>query len=208
MSETIIFIHGLWMNGIDMSLLRYRFKKSGYNTFQFSYESTKNTPLENAHKLSEFINVIKSEKIHFVCHSMGGLVLRHYLNLNSVQKFGNTVMLGTPNRTSVIAQTLAEWSLGRKLLGKSLDNGLIGSPPKWNSRSKLGIIAGYFPLASGLLLPIIKGPNDGTVSVEETRLSGSLDHITLRLPHLGLLFSKDAFLETKHFIEHSCFMHK
>ena len=139
---------------------------------------------------------------------MGGLVLRHYLNLNSVQKFGNTVMLGTPNRTSVIAQTLAEWSLGRKLLGKSLDNGLIGSPPKWNSRSKLGSIAGYFPLASGLLLPIIKGPSDGTVSVEETRLTGSLDHITLRLPHLGLLFSKDAFLETKHFIEHSCFMHK
>ena len=96
----------------------------------------------------------------------------------------------------------------RKLLGNSLDNGLIGSPPKWNSRSKLGIIAGYFPLASGLLLPIIKGPSDGTVSVEETRLTGSLDHITLRLPHLGLLFSKDAFLETKHFIEHSCFMHK
>ncbi len=55
MSSTIIFIHGLFMNGTDMSLLRYRFKKSGYNTFQFSYKSTQHTPLENAHKLSEFI---------------------------------------------------------------------------------------------------------------------------------------------------------
>ena len=193
------------MNGTDMSLLRYRFAKCGYNTYQFTYKSTKNTPFENAEKLSKFINSIQSGKMHFICHSLGGLVLRHYLNLNPTQEFGNIVMLGTPNKTSIVAQTLKRLPLGKALLGKSIENGLIGSLPKWDKKLKLGIIAGHFPLASGLLLPVIKGPNDGTVSVEETRLDGSLDHIRLRLPHFGLLFSKKAFVQTKHFLEYSSF---
>ena len=78
---------------------------------------------------------------------------------------------------------------------------------KWNNNEKLGIIAGRIPFASGMFFSIIKSPNDGTVSVEETRLDGASDHITLYLPHLGLLFSKKAFLQAKHFLEHSSFIH-
>ena len=207
MSSTIIFIHGLFMNGTDMSLLRYRFKKSGYDTYQFSYKSTKNTPFENAQKLSEFINLIQCKKINFVCHSLGGIVLRHYLSLDSAQKLNNIVMLGTPNQTSIVAKTITKWSLGRKLLGMSVENVLTGILPPWGSKQKLGIIAGYFPVGSELLTPIIKNPNDGTVSIEETRLDGSSDHVTLNCSHLGLLFSKKAFLQTKHFLEYSSFIH-
>jgi hypothetical protein len=116
-------------------------------------------------------------------------------------------MLGTPNKTSAVAKTLIRWSLGKKLLGKSIENGLAGTLPKWNSKQKLGIVAGYFPLRSELFSPIIKSPNDGTVSVEETWLHGSKDHITLHCSHLGLLFSKKAFSQTKYFLEHSYFMH-
>ena len=207
MSSSIIFIHGLFMNGMDMSLLRYRFKKNGYNTFQFSYKSTRYTPFQNAQKLSEFIELIQSKKIYFVCHSLGGIILRHYLSLYPARNLGNVVMLGTPNQTSIVAKTLTRWSLGRKLLGRSVENGLTGILPPWDSKQKLGIIAGYFPVGSEILSPIIKNPNDGTVSIEETRLHGSEDHITLRCSHLGLLFSKKVFLQTKHFLENSSFIH-
>ena len=207
MSSSIIFIHGLFMNGTDMSLLRYRFKKNGYNTFQFSYKSTRYTPFQNAQKLSEFIELIQSKKIYFVCHSLGGIILRHYLSLYPARDLGNVVMLGTPNQTSIVAKTLTRWSLGRKLLGRSVENGLTGILPPWDSKQKLGIIAGYFPVGSEILSPIIKNPNDGTVSIEETRLHGSEDHITLRCSHLGLLFSKKVFLQTKHFLENSSFIH-
>ena len=207
MSSSIIFIHGLFMNGMDMSLLRYRFKKNGYNTFQFSYKSTRYTPFQNAQKLSEFIELIQSKKIYFVCHSLGGIILRHYLSLYPARDLGNVVMLGTPNQISIIAKTLTRWSLGRKLLGRSVENGLTGILPPWDSKQKLGIIAGYFPVGSEILSPIIKNPNDGTVSIEETRLHGSEDHITLRCSHLGLLFSKKVFLQTKHFLENSSFIH-
>ena len=206
-SKAIVFIHGLWMNGTDMLLLRHRFKKDGYITFQFKYKSTKKTPIENARILSEFINSIKFDEIHFVCHSLGGLVIRHYLNLYPIKHSGKIVMLGTPNKTSAVAESLIKLPLGKKILGKSTEQGLTGALPKWNSKKKLGIIAGQFPLASGMLSPVIKGPNDGTVSVEETQLDGASDHITLCLPHLGLLFSKRAFLQTKHFLEYSFFIH-
>ena len=207
MSSSIIFIHGLFMNGTDMSLLRYRFKKNGYNTFQFSYKSTRYTPFQNAQKLSEFIELIQSKKIYFVCHSLGGIILRHYLSLYPSRNLSNIVMLGTPNQTSIVAKTLIRWSLGRKLLGGSVENGLTGILPPWDSKQKLGIVAGYFPVGSEILSPIIKNPNDGTVSIEETRLHGSEDHITLRCSHLGLLFSKKVFLQTKHFLENSSFIH-
>ena len=207
MSSSIIFIHGLFMNGTDMSLLRYRFKKNGYDTFQFSYKSTRYTPFQNAQKLSEFIELIQSEKIYFVCHSLGGIILRHYLSLYTARDLGNVVMLGTPNQISIVAKTLTRWSLGRKLLGRSVENGLTGILPPWDSKQKLGIIAGYFPVGSEILSPIIKNPNDGTVSIEETRLHGSEDHITLRCSHLGLLLSKKVFLQTKHFLENSSFIH-
>ena len=190
-----------------MSLLRYRFKKNGYNTFQFSYKSTRYTPFQNAQKLSEFIELIQSKKIYFVCHSLGGIILRHYLSLYPARNLGNVVMLGTPNQTSIVAKTLTRWSLGRKLLGRSVENGLTGILPPWDSKQKLGIIAGYFPVGSEILSPIIKNPNDGTVSIEETKLRGSEDHITLRCSHLGLLFSKKVFLQTKHFLENSSFIH-
>jgi hypothetical protein len=209
MSSSILFIHGLFMNGMDMSLLRYRFKKSGYNTFQFSYKSTQHTPLENAHKLSEFICSIQSGKIHVVCHSLGGLVLRHYLNLYPAKNLGNIVMLGTPNKASIFAYKLLELKIGKKLLGKSIVNGLTGKLPKWDNKYKLGIIAGNFRLVYRLISPIIKSANDGIVSVEETKLDGSIDHITLKLSHtFGLLFSIKAFQQTKYFLEHSSFIHK
>jgi len=209
MSSSILFIHGLFMNGMDMSLLRYRFKKSGYNTFQFSYKSTQHTPLENAHKLSEFICSIQSRKIHIVCHSLGGLVLRHYLNLYPAKNLGNIVMLGTPNEASIFAYKLLELKIGKKLLGKSIVNGLTGKLPKWDNKYKLGIIAGNFRLVYRLISPIIKSANDGIVSVEETKLDGSIDHITLKLSHtFGLLFSIKAFQQTKYFLEHSSFIHK
>ena len=125
----------------------------------------------------------------------------------ATQKLNNIVMLGTPNQTSIVAKTITKWMLGRKLLGMSVENGLTGILPPWDGKKKLGIIAGYFPVGSELVTPIIKNPNDGTVSIEETRLDGSKDHITLNCSHLGLLFSKKVFLQTKHFLEHSCFIH-
>ena len=104
MPNTIIFIHGLWMNGMDMSLLEHRFKQSSYTTSRFRYKSINKEPIENATKLAEHIETVKSEQIHFVCHSLGGLILRHCLDLYNLKNPGRIVMLGTPNQTGEAAR--------------------------------------------------------------------------------------------------------
>ncbi|MCZ6804981.1 MAG: alpha/beta hydrolase [Proteobacteria bacterium] len=79
-NETLIFIHGLWMNGMDMSLIEHRFKKDGFTTSRFHYKSVSDTSIDNARKLTDHINTISADQIHFVCHSLGGLVLRQCLH--------------------------------------------------------------------------------------------------------------------------------
>jgi hypothetical protein len=195
------------MNGMDMTLLSSRFKKHGYSTSRFRYPSVKQTPRNNAHRLAEYINCVKSDRVHIVCHSLGGLVLRHCLDLHPSNKIGNIVMLGTPNQTSAAAKTLTAWPGGRLLLGKSIDNGLLGPLPDWSGNQKIGIIAGDLRIGMGLLIPNIPRPGDGTVAIKETRLPGMSDHITLPVSHFGLLFSKQVFEQTRHFIEHAHFIH-
>jgi hypothetical protein len=195
------------MNGMDMSLLQHRFKNCGYATSRFQYKSIGDTPIVNANKLVDHIASINSDQIHFVCHSLGGLVLRHCLHLYPLEKPGKIVMLGAPNKTSRAAKELSNWPGGSFLLGKSTNDGLLGPLPKWTGKQSLGVIAGDLRFGMGLIIPNIPRPSDGTVSVEETRLEGMQDHITLHVSHFGLLLSKRAFLQTKHFIEHAQFQH-
>ncbi len=196
------------MNGIDLSLMEHRFKQDGYHTSRFHYKSISHSPIQNATKLAEHIDSITTDQIHYVCHSLGGLILRHYLHMNSTNNTGRIVMLGTPNKTSSAAINLARFPGGSLLLGKSTENGLFGPLPDWDKDHKLGIIAGDFRFGMGTIIPDIPKPNDGTVSVEETCLTEMCDHITLHVSHFGLVLSKTAYQQTRYFIENAKFQHE
>ena len=77
MKEAVILVHGIWLNGLEMWRLRQRLQQAGYECYQFTYPSLKQTPEDNADKLSDFVAGIDAKVIHFVCHSLGGLVLLH-----------------------------------------------------------------------------------------------------------------------------------
>ena len=201
----MVLIHGLWMNGYDMLLMQHRFKHAGYSTSRFSYHSVNHSVISNADKLAEHLNKINTNKFYLVCHSLGGLVVRHLLARHTFNKIQSVVMLGTPNQTSCAANTLRQWPGGGFLLGNSLENGLLGPLPEWNSNIPLGVIAGDFRFGMGLIIPGIPRPNDGTVSVEETKLEGMQDHLILHASHFGLLVSKSTFRQTLIFFENGEF---
>lgn len=186
--EAVVLIHGLWVNGVDMSLLRHRLQKY-YLTYQFSYNSVSNEPAENAAQLNDFVSDIDTETIHFVGHSLGGLIIRHLFHRHARQKPGRIVTLGTPHKQSHSAQQLCRFKPTELMLGKSIKDGLLGDMPAWQAPRELGSIAGTFRLGMGVIIPDLPEPNDGTVAVEETRLSGMDDHITFHLSHFGLLLS-------------------
>lgn len=195
------------MNGLDMTVLRQRLEGAGYATRQFSYHTLRDAPRSSARRLQQAAADLDAPVLHFVCHSLGGLIIRHLFHDFPAQRPGRVVTLGTPHRPSHAAGQLARLAPGRALLGKSVDHGLLGGAPDWTGARELGSIAGDLGLGLGLLVPGIPRPNDGTVAVTETRLDGMTDHAVVHASHFGMLFSRetvrlvDRFLKTGTFGE-------
>jgi len=204
---TVVFIHGLWMPGFDMALLRRRVHKCGFNVQQFHYSTVRKTPYEAAIKLHDSLHKIEEKPIHIVAHSLGGLVVRHLLHQHPKQIDGKIINLGTPHRGSQIAELFTHSRLGRALLGKSIEQGLLGHAPSWQANQKLGIIAGEGRMGVGRFFKHSKEPFDGTVAVSETKLEGMSDHITINCSHSGLLFNKTVAKQVCNFLEHGYFQH-
>jgi pimeloyl-ACP methyl ester carboxylesterase len=204
-NETVVLIHGLWMNGWDMSLLRSRIQDNGYNITQFSYNSLNRTPRENAVLLQQKIQKIDTPIIHFVCHSLGGLIVRYLFSDFPEQKPGRVVTLGTPHKPSYAAYRLSTLPFGNLLLGKNIENGLLGNAPKWGGTHELGSIAGSLRFGLGVLIPNVPLPNDGTVSIDETKMEKMKDHKIVNASHFGLLLSSKAAHLCIEFIKNGTF---
>ena len=148
--------------------------------------------------------------VHFVCHSMGGLLARVIISRYRPQRLGRVVMLGTPNGGSEIADRLKNVSLYRAWFGpagaqlvtrRDAATDALFPPVDY----PVGIIAGnrsIYPIASALLLP---KPNDGRVSVENTRLEGMADHIVIASPHPWLPSHARAIEQTIAFLRNGRF---
>ena len=203
--ETVVLVHGLWVNGTDMTVLRRRLAQAGYNARQFTYPSVREPPAANAMALQAFIRQLDGERLHFVGHSLGGIVIRHLFHDYPEQRPGRVVTLGTPHRASTAAVKLARWLPGRFALGESVRQGLLGGLPPWPTDRELGSIAGTLRMGLGMVIPDIPSPNDGTVALEETRILALKDHTTLPVSHFGLLLSRRVFHEVDHFLKHGRF---
>lgn len=187
-SETVVLVHGLWMTGLEMSLLRQRLRRCGFIPRQFSYPTVRCSLADNAIRLQGFIERIDTDTVHFVAHSLGGLLLRQFFHDYSLLRPGRVVTLGTPHAGSVVALRMAQRRIGRLLLGKSLAHGLRGDVPAWAVEREIGVIAGDLGVGLGRLVGL-SGPNDGAVALSETRLPVMTDYRVFHVSHSGLLFS-------------------
>lgn len=173
-----------------MFRLRQRLTDVGYECHQFRYPSLKRSPEENAERLYKFVHSIDAPVVHFVCHSLGGLVLLHLFDKHIIEKKGRVVFLGVPVNGSQVAHRLSSTIVTRWTMGKSTEHGLLGDRPVWKKWRDIGLISGNMPLGIGLLVGGPALPHDGTVSVEETYLGGATDYLTLPVSHFGLLYSE------------------
>jgi len=200
MKEAVVLVHGIWMNGAEMFRLRQRLTEAGYECHLFKYQSIKCSPEENAEHLYKFQHSINAPVVHFVCHSLGGLVLLHLFDKHIVEKKGRVVFLGVPVNGSEVARRLSSTMMTRWVVGKSIEHGLLGDRPVWKKWRDLGVISGDFPLGVGLVVGGPALPHDGTVSVEETYVGGATDYLTLNTTHLGLLYSEAVAIQVVTFL--------
>lgn len=205
--EAVVLVHGLWMKGPEMFLLRRRLRKAGYAVHQFSYRTVAHELGDNARQLQQFVQRLEAETVHFVAHSLGGLVVRRLFHDVPGQRPGRIVTLGTPHSGSYVADRLSRSGLFRRLLGCSLCP-LRGELYPWSAVRELGSIGGTLSVGVGWLVRDLPKPNDGTVSVEETRLPGMSDHLLVHTSHMAMLVSKTVAEQTLYFLRHGRFLHK
>jgi pimeloyl-ACP methyl ester carboxylesterase len=157
-------------------------------------------------RLAEFVRELAQPEVHFVGHSLGGLVIYRFLERFPEQPPGRVVFLGTPSIASAAAENAARFAPVAHLMGQSVAEELLQSRERrWKHPDPLGIVAGTQPIGFGQLLAHFKEENDGTVAVSETRMPGATDHIVLPVSHLGMLLSSRVAQETGRFLTRGSF---
>jgi pimeloyl-ACP methyl ester carboxylesterase len=199
MTEHVILLHGLWMRGFTLAALRRRIERAGFAVELFDYASVMRDPDLSVSNLLARARSIKSKKIHFVGHSLGGLIALQALRQASDFPAGHVVCLGSPLRGSAVARTISALPGGSLVIGKSsgiLRDGL----QRWSGGQAVGVIAGRLPFGFGFIAGSLASPHDGTVSVAETELPGLTDHCVVPATHMGLVFSDEAAAQTVAFL--------
>src|SRR5262245_7023967 len=202
-----ILVHGLWQSGLELFAMRRRLQADGsMRAIFFSYPTVVGSMSNHVQRLIECARAHKAERLHFVGHSLGGLVVLRALEVTDDLPPGRAVLLGSPLQGSRTAQSLARLPFARALLGGALTPECVASSPReWSGRREVGVIAGSMGFGVGRLLANLDGAQDGTVMVEETRLPGAKDHLVVAASHTGLMVSAKVAEQTRHFLERGAF---
>ena len=182
----VVVLHGLYMSGFVMRPLCARLEKSGLKILNLTYNTLSPDRAAIFDKIDRFIG---GKPTALVCHSMGGLVARAYLEANSLQSrhVEKVITLGTPHKGSHIAKQMQQ--KGFEMLLKSSVEFLLSENGDWPFNAKLYSIAGDLPI--GLMPLIAKGSvSDGTVLIDETKLNGMAEHKVFHLSHTSMIYSR------------------
>ena len=205
--EYVILLHGLCRSGRSMIPMGQALVQAGYKVLNMEYPS-RSASIE---KLSEDAigNAVAdcqrngAVKIHFVTHSLGGILVRSYLSRHTISNLGRVVMLGPPNQGSEIVDKLGSWWIFRKIngpAGNELGTEKDSTPNTLGPANFcVGIIAGNRSInwINSLLIP---GCDDGKVSIERTKLAGMTDHIVIASAHPMIMRNRTAIRETIYFL--------
>jgi pimeloyl-ACP methyl ester carboxylesterase len=203
----VVYVHGLWLNGQESIVLRRRLAKSlGCTVYVFRYH-TVTAPMEDVvAALATFVRGVEASRLHFIGHSLGGLVIHRLFERHPQERAGRVVFLGTPGVASRAAAGAARMRWAAPLIGRCLAEELATlRERRWSAPHELGIIAGTRPVGLGQFVARFHEASDGTVAVSETRLAGATDHITLPVSHMGMLLSSRVAQEAGGFLERGRF---
>lgn len=123
------------------------------------------------------------------------------------QGIGRVILAGSPYNGSCVATQLYAQRAGRFVLGRSMLQWLIQEVPARNEKYDVGVIAGCRGLGGGHLICRVPFPNDGVVTVDETRIPNTKDEILLPVTHTEMLLSRELVRQACSFLRHGYFLH-
>jgi hypothetical protein len=187
---------------------------AGYLTFNIDYPSRRHT-IEALAQLAideglRRCAMAGAPTIHFVTHSLGGILLRCYLSHQSIAGLGRVVMLSPPNQGSEAADYLRSWSFYRWYVGPAGQQ--LGTDPEGTAAAlgpvdfSLGVITGDRPGFFDIWLSgVIPGPDDGKVSVERAKVKGMADFLVLPFGHTFIMSQDEVIAQTLFFLQQGRF---
>ncbi|MDP1677804.1 MAG: alpha/beta hydrolase [Bacteroidota bacterium] len=207
--DIVVLLHGLGRGKSIMVPLQTRLEDVGFSTVLIDYHSINRSPdqiLTEVTKQIDTIQIDSNQTIHFVGHSLGGLIIRAYLDSNTVKNLGKVILIGSPNNgTPFVDHFRDTWWL--KLVGSAAAS--LGTDNKSFPRTlrppyyPVGIIAGISKTISND--DFIPGEDDGIVPVESTKVEGMKDFILLEVSHSALPRNELVAQQVIEFLKHGKF---
>lgn len=211
-ADGVILLHGLSRSNSSMAKMESALTEAGFVVENVDYPSR----AASVEQLSEAVigrvqespKLKACAKIHFVTHSLGGILVRSYFKRHDFARLGRVVMLGPPNQGSEVVDTLGSWLVFRKVNGPA--GGELGTGPDSTPNRlgpvefELGVIAGDRSI-NWINSLMIEGRDDGKVSVERTKVTGMKEHLVVHATHPYLMKNKAVIENTIQFLKTGSF---
>lgn len=214
--ECVILLHGLGRSKFSLLKLDVMLRRH-YHVINKTYPSRKYTIEELAKIAVEAAlraGAEKYSKVHFVTHSLGGILVRQYLSQHTIENLGNVVMLGPPNQGSELVDFFQSSPVLKRLFqkvngpaGMQLGTGDASQPNLLGEVDfKLGIIAGS-KNRNPISARIMQGDSDGKVSVSRSKVDGMAEHLVMPVDHTFMMLDDQVINQIEYFLEHAEFKH-
>jgi alpha-beta hydrolase superfamily lysophospholipase len=211
--QCVVLLHGLARTSLSMERMAWSLEDVGYHVANIDYPSRDHTieklaPMAVEQGIEECASNGSTDVVHFVTHSLGGILVRYYFSQNELHTLGRVVMLAPPNQGSSAVDELQElpgfeWFNGPAgyQLGKGEDSIplQLGTP-----EFEFGVIAGdrtIDPVTSAVL----EDPDDGRVSVSDTWLEGMKDFQLVGSSHAFIMQKGEVIRLVENFLGHGSF---
>lgn len=209
--EVVVLVHGFGRSGLALWRFAKQLEGLGYSVHRIDYDSFRKSPAEIVASVEQQIRACctaEPSKVHFVGHSLGGLLVRAYLEKHRLANLGQVVLIGTPNQgTEFVDRYRDRWwmqiagttalSLGTDT--ESFPNSL--SPPDY----PLGVIAGF--RSSSSEWGVSSALDDGLVPVASTLIEGMNDFLLVESGHSAMRYNSLILAQTDHYLRHGQFHH-
>lgn len=211
--ECVVLLHGLARVSNSMGELEQKLGRAGYIAVNINYPSRRYAVDVLANDaVGRGLTACREQQapvIHFVTHSLGGILLRYYQQHHGIPELGRVVMLGPPNQGSKLVDSLLplpgfEFFTGPTgaALGASSGSIVDGLEPV---DFDLGVIAGDTNL-NPFNFFIMPGPNDSIVSVASTKVEGMHEHLVLPVTHTLMMRNNEVIDNTIHYLKTGSFI--
>jgi triacylglycerol lipase len=212
--ECVILLHGLSRTDFSMLRMERTLEESGYVVANVHYDSREHLVEDLASPaIEEGLQSCRAQgarRIHFTTHSLGGILVRYYMQTNDIAELGRVVMLAPPNQGSQIIDVLSRMPGFELFSGEPArqlgtgPNSLVNTLPEVNF--EVGVIAGNRSMSPffSLALP---DRDDGKVSVESTKVAGMRDFIEVPYSHTFIMQREEVMDQVKYFLKNGRFVH-